>query len=348
MNFTVKQIADLLGGEVQGDASLSINKLAKIDEEADVGSICFLSNPKYENYLYQTKATAIIVKKDFTPKKSVAATLILVDDPYLAFTQLLEEYDKIITSQKRDKKVGIEQPVVLGEGLHQGEEVYIGAFTYVGHNCVIGNHVKIYPQSYIGDNVIIGDHTVIHPGVKIYANTHIGQHCTIHSGAVLGSEGFGFAPQEDGTYKNIPQLGQVILEDYVNVGANTTIDRATIGATLIQQGVKLDNLIQVGHNVVIGKNTVMAAQSGIAGSSKLGQGCIVAGQVGIANSIQVSDYVTMGAKAGVNSSIKKEKAIVIGSPAIDASNFWKSSVIFRRLPELKKKVDQLEEKLKNS
>ncbi|MDX2303398.1 MAG: UDP-3-O-(3-hydroxymyristoyl)glucosamine N-acyltransferase [Microscillaceae bacterium] len=347
MKFTVKQIADLLGGEIEGPGDLEIDKIAKIDEEAEEGSICFLANQKYENYIYQTNAAAVLVSKDFIPKKPVKATLIKVSDPYIAFTALLEEYQKILNQLKSQSKQGIEQPSVIGADFQAGDQVYIGAFSYIGANCRLGAHVKIYPHTYIGNNVTIDDHTIIYAGAKIYDDTLIGKHCTVHSGAVIGSEGFGFAPQADGTYKNIPQLGNVILEDYVNIGANTTVDRATIGSTLVQQGVKLDNLIQVGHNVVIGANTVMAAQSGVAGSSKIGKNCIIAGQVGIANSIQIADYTTLGAKAGVNSSIKQEKTVLIGAPAIDYKNFLKSSVIFKKLPELQKRVEELEEKIVN-
>lgn len=346
MKFTVNQIAQILGGEIEGDGNIEIDTIAKIDEKADRGSICFLANPKYENFLYETEASAVLVSRDFAPKKEFTTTLIRVDDPYAAFTDLLVEYNKVLQALKNQGKQGIEQPSVIGANLVQGAQGYIGAFSYIGENCAFGNQVKIYPHTYIGDNVKIGDGSIVYPGARIYDNTIIGKNCTIHSGAVVGSEGFGFAPQKDGTYKMIPQIGNVILEDNVNIGANTTVDRATIGSTIIQQGVKLDNLIQIGHNVVVGENTVMAAQSGIAGSSKVGKNCVIAGQVGIANSIQVASHTQIGAQAGVNSNVKKENQALIGAPAIDYRNFMKSSVVFKKLPELQKQVNTLEQQAK--
>ncbi len=347
MDFTVGQIATLLKGTIIGNTEAKVNHLAKIDEIAKTGSVCFLANPKYENFLYETQATAVIVKEDFQPKQTVNTTLILVKDPYIAFTTLLEEYNKLAQQYNAHQRIGIEQPSFVGENLQVGENFYLGAFAYIGNHCEIGDDVKIYPHCYIGNQVKIGKGTVIHPGAKIYDNTQIGEFCTIHAGAIIGSEGFGFAPQADGTYRAIPQLGNVILKNYVNIGANTTIDRATIGSTLIQEGVKLDNLIQIGHNVIIGENTVMAAQAGVAGSTKIGRGCSIAGQVGIVNSIQIADFTQIGAKAGVNGSIKQEKTTIIGAPAMDYKNFMKSSVIFRKLPELQKRIEQLEEKTLN-
>jgi UDP-3-O-[3-hydroxymyristoyl] glucosamine N-acyltransferase len=347
MDFTVKQIASLLLGDIIGNAEAKVNQLAKIDEEAKSGSICFLANPKYENFIYTTNATAVIVKDDFQPKQSIDTTLILVKDPYIAFTKLLEEYNKLAQQYNAHQRIGIEQPSFAGKNLKTGERFYLGAFAYVGNDCEIGDDVKIYPHCFVGNNVKIGNGTVIHPGAKIYDNTQIGCNCNIHAGAIIGSEGFGFAPQADGTYKSIPQLGNVILKDNVNIGANTTVDRATIGSTLIQEGVKLDNLIQIGHNVIIGEHTVMAAQAGIAGSTKIGRMCSIGGQVGIVNSIQIADYTQIGAKAGVNGSIKQEKTTVIGAPAMEFKNFMKSSVIFRKLPELQKRIEQLEEKILN-
>src|SRR3990170_1583962 len=279
MEFSINQIASMLGGEVQGDGNEKIKMLAKI-QEAGKGQIAFLSNPKYEQFIYSTQATAVIVKKDFVARKEISATLILVDDPYISFTRLLEEYHKLISFQKS----GVEQPSFMHDTASTGKNIYRGAFSYIGSQARIGDNVKIYPHAYIGDNVVIGDNTIIHPGVKIYADTKIGNNCVIHSGAVIGSDGFGFAPQEDGSYKTIPQLGNVIIEDNVTVGGNTVIDCATLfgDSTLIRQGVKLDNLIQIAHNVEIGKNTVIAAQTGISGSTKLGENCLLAGQVGIA------------------------------------------------------------------
>ena len=347
MKFTVQEIANLLNGEVKGDNTLEIDKLAKIDEEAQEGGLCFFANPKYENYLYTTKATAILISKDFVPKKNINSTLILVDDAYSAFTVLLEQYEKIIMQQFYATKIGLEQPCVVGENTKYAEGVYVGAFAYIGKNSILEENVKIFPQSYIGENVKIGKNTIIYAGAKIYENTIIGENCIIHSGAVIGSSGFGFAPQKDGTYKNIPQLGCVILEDNVSIGANTTVDRATIGVTLIREGTKLDNLIQVAHNVVIGKNTVIAAQTGISGSTKIGDNCAIGGQVGLAGHIDIAKNTKIGAQAGLSSSIRKDGSTIIGSPAFDYRDFFKSSVVFRRLPDLEKRIKELEEKIAN-
>jgi UDP-3-O-[3-hydroxymyristoyl] glucosamine N-acyltransferase len=344
MKFTITQIAALLGGEVQGDGNLTVDKLAKIDEQAPEGSICFLANPKYEHFIYNSTATAVIVKRDFQPKKEIQPALILVDDPYTAFTALLEEYNKYVQIQNLSQYQGIEQPSFIGENAQLGENVYVGAFAYIGKNCQIGENVKIFPQTYIGNNVVIGEHTVIHPGVKIYENTEIGKGCTLMAGAVIGSEGFGFAPQKDGTFKSIPQLGKVILQDNVCIGANTTIDRATIGNTLIAEGVKLDNLIQVAHNVVIGKNTVIAAQTGISGSTKIGENCMIAGQVGIVGHLEIANRTQIGGQSGIGKSVKQEGVAIQGIPAFEHKGFMKSSVIFRKLPELLKRIEVLEKK----
>ena len=274
MEFTVQQIAQLLGGSVKGDGSLKINMLAKI-QDAKPGQIAFLSNPKYEQFIYTTKASAVIVSKDFQSRRNIDATLILVDNPYTSFTRLLEEYHKLITFQK----VGVEQPSFIGENCTEGSNIYRGAFSYVGNNVRIGNNVKIYPHVFVGDRCIVGDNTILHPNVKLYEDTQIGVNCEIHSGTVIGSDGFGFAPQEDGTFKTIPQLGNVIIEDNVSIGANTVIDCATMygDSTLVRKGVKLDNLIQIAHNVELGKNTVIAAQVGVSGSTKIGENCMIGG-----------------------------------------------------------------------
>jgi len=294
MEFTVRQIAALLNGNVQGDDSLSINQLSKIEEGVS-GSISFLSNLKYEPFLYTTQASAVIVDRTFEPKKPVSVALIFVENSYSAFARLLEEYHRLISFSR----VGIEQPSFIGEGSQTGNQLYRGAFSYIGQNCTIGNNVKIYPQVYIGDNVHIGDNSIILSGVRILDNCQIGRHCTIHPNAVIGSDGFGFAPQPDGSYKTIPQLGNVIIEDFVSIGANTTIDCATMGSTFIRQGVKVDNLVQIGHNVDIGKNTVIAAQTGISGSTKLGEQCVIAGQVGIIGHITIANKTKVGAQSGV-------------------------------------------------
>jgi UDP-3-O-[3-hydroxymyristoyl] glucosamine N-acyltransferase len=342
MEFTINQVAAMLGGEVKGSGADKISMLAKI-QDAKKGQIAFLSNPKYEQYIYTTQATAVIVKKDFVPRKEISSTLILVDDPYSSFTALLEEYHKLISFQKS----GIEQPSYLGENSVTGKNIYRGAFSYIGNNVKIGNDVKIHPHAYLGDDVTVGDHTILHAGVKIYAGTRIGNNCVIHSGAVIGSDGFGFAPQEDGSYKTIPQLGSVIIEDNVTVGGNTVIDCATLfgDATIIHEGVKLDNLIQIAHNVEIGKNTVIAAQSGISGSTKLGENCLLAGQVGIAGHLVIANNTSLGAQSGVSKSIKEEGLKLIGYPAFDVKEYYKSYAVFKKLPDLNYRLRELEEKV---
>lgn len=344
MEFTVSQVAAMLRGEVKGNGADKINMLAKI-QEAQKGQIAFLSNPKYEQYIYTTQATAVIVKKDFAPKKEIASSLILVDDPYISFTMLLEEYHKLVSFQK----TGIEQPSYLGEHSITGQQVYRGAFSYIGNNCKIGDNVKIYPHAYIGDNVVIGDNTIIHAGVKLYNDTRIGKNCVIHSGTVIGSDGFGFAPQEDGSYKTIPQLGNVILEDNVAIGANTVIDCATLfgDSTFIRQGVKLDNLIQIAHNVEIGKNTVIAAQTGISGSSKVGENCVIAGQVGMSGHLVIANKTSIGAQAGILKTITEEGEKIIGSPAFDVKAYYKSYAVFKQLPDLNLRLRDLENKVAN-
>lgn len=340
MEFTIQQIAFLLGGEVRGNESLKINKLDKI-QEAEEGAIAFLSNPKYESFIYTTKASAVIVNKNFDPKETVNTTLILVDDAYTSFSTLLEEYNRV----KSFIKKGVEQPAFFGEGSREGENIYRGAFSYIGKNCKIGSNVKIYPQVYIGDNVSIGDNTIIYAGVKIYADTQIGSHCTFHSGCVIGSDGFGFAPQADGSYKNVPQIGNVIIENHVDIGANTVIDCATLGSTIIREGVKLDNLIQVAHNVEIGKHTVIAAQSGISGSTRIGDYCLIGGQVGIVGHLNIANKTSIGAQSGVGKNILVEGTAVQGSPAFDYKKNLKSLTVFKKLPELQKRIEELEEKI---
>ncbi len=342
MEFTVAQIAGMLGGSVEGNGSLVVSKLAKI-EEGVAGALSFLSNQKYEPLLYSTQASAVIVSKDFEPKRAYTSTLIRVDDPYLAFTKLLEQYQQLLI----DARVGTEQPAFMGETSSIGPNAYRGAFSYIGKQCVIGANVKIYPQAYIGDNVTIGDHTIIYAGAKIYSDTVIGRRCVIHAGAVIGSDGFGFAPQPDGSYRPIPQVGNVILEDDVCIGANTVIDCATMGSTLIKQGTKLDNLIQIAHNVEIGKHTVVAAQAGISGSTKIGDQCVIAGQVGIVGHLQIANKTSIGAQSGISKSILKEGLKLQGSPAFDYKDNLRSLAVFRNLPQLQKRLEDLEEKILN-
>ncbi len=342
MEFTVKQIAVLLDGDIAGDDTLTINQLSKI-EEGKPGSISYLSNLKYEPFLYTTQASVVIVDRSFAPKKPVPATLIFVENSYSAFTRLLEEYQQRISNGR----LGVEQPSYMGEGSSMGEGGYRGAFAYIGKNCRIGRNVRIYPQAYIGDNIFIGDNTVIHSGAKILNNSVVGPFCTIHPNAVIGSEGFGFAPQPDGTYKNVPQLGNVVLEAYVSIGANTTIDCATIGSTIIRQGAKIDNLVQIAHNVEIGRNTVIAAQTGISGSTKIGDNCVLAGQVGIVGHVTIANNTKVGAKSGINRSIKEEGQSLNGVPLQDIKDSLRAQAIFRRLPQLDKRVQEIEKKIES-
>jgi UDP-3-O-[3-hydroxymyristoyl] glucosamine N-acyltransferase len=338
MKFTAEQIAGILNGEVVGNPNAEVSKLAKI-EEGIPGSLTFLSNPKYQNYIYTTQATITIVNKNFEPENPITTTLIKVDDPYQAFSKLLEYYNQV-----KLMKSGIEQPSVISEGVTYGDDLYLGSFCYVGKNVKIGNNVKIYPNTFIGDNVVIGDNCVFFAGVRVYSETEIGNNCVIHSGVIVASDGFGFAPHEDGTYSKIPQIGNVILEDDVEIGACTTIDRATMGSTIIRKGVKLDNQIQIAHNVEIGENTVIAAQTGIAGSTKIGKNCMIGGQVGVAGHITIGDNVRIQAQSGIGKSLK-DGEVVQGSPAFTYGDFSKSYVHFRNLPKIVSDLDALKKKL---
>lgn len=338
MKFTAEQIAALINGTVDGDPNALVSDVSKI-EEGRPETLTFLSNPKYESYLYNTDASVVIVNKSFTPEKPVKATLIRVDDAYAALAKLLQIYEA-----SQPARTGIEQPCYIDGSAKIGKDVYVGAFAYIGKGAVIGDNAQIYPQAYIGDGVRIGDNTIVYAGVKIYKGCRIGNTCIIHAGAVIGSDGFGFAPVEGG-FEKIPQVGVVVLEDNVEIGANTTIDRATMGATTIRKGTKLDNLIQVAHNVEIGSNSVLAAQAGIAGSTKIGSNVMFGGQVGIAGHLKIADGVKLAAQTGVSKSITKEGSVWMGAPAIDLSQFSKAYVIFRKLPELYAKVGELEKKL---
>lgn len=342
MEFTILEIAGLLSGEVIGNGEKPISKLSKIQEGTE-GSISFLSNPKYESYIYSTEASAVIVSKDFNPKSKVNTTLIKVDDPYSSFSALLEEYHRLVSFQIE----GIEDPSYIGKNTKTGNRIYRGAFSYIGDNVTIDDNVKIYPQAYIGNECKIGENTIIHPGVKIYEGTVIGKQCVIHAGTVIGSDGFGFAPQKDGNYKTIPQMGFVIIEDNVSIGANTTIDSATLqsDATIIHEGVKLDNLIQVAHNVEIGKDTVIAAQTGVSGSVKIGENCIIGGQVGIAGHLEIASRSSFAAKSGIPKTIKESGGVYMGAPIIDHKKYLKCYTIFRNLPELNLRLRHLEEKV---
>lgn len=341
MEFTVQQIASLIGGEVIGNPDFKINKLEKI-QDATEGCIAFLDNLKYEPYLYTTKASAIILNTNLVVRENIAPALIRVSDPRACFSMLLEEYHKYISFNKK----GVEQPSHLGDSSVVGEDHYRGAFSYIGENCTIGNNVKIYPQVYIGDNVTIGDNTLIFAGVKIYADTKIGSYCTLQSGCVIGSDGFGFAPLADGSYKTIPQVGNVIIEDRVNIGANTAIDCATMGHTIVREGVKLDNLVQIAHNVEIGKHTVIAAQSGVSGSTIIGEYCLIGGQVGFVGHINIASKTSIGAQAGINKSITEQGTSISGTPAFDYKSNLKSFAVYKKLPELEKKLNSLEKHIK--
>jgi UDP-3-O-[3-hydroxymyristoyl] glucosamine N-acyltransferase len=339
MEFTLNQIAEMLNGNMEGDGSQTVNRIDKIQEGKE-GGISFLANEKYESFIYETDATAVIVSEDFVAQKPIKANLIRVKNAYSGFTQLLEAYARFA----KTSKIGVEQPSYFDESSRIGENHYRGAFSYVGKNCVIGNHVTISPHAYIGENVKIGDNCIIHPGVKIYKDTQIGNHCEIQSGAVIGSDGFGFAPQEDGTYKAIPQLGNVVIEDHVSIGSNTTIDCATMGSTLIKKGVKIDNLVQIAHNVIIGENTVIASQTGISGSTEIGKNCVIAGQAGIVGHIKIADNTTIGAKTGISKSINKSGQTLFGFLSMDIKDFLKSYSLFKKLPELQDRIKELEKK----
>lgn len=341
MQFTAAQIAMMINGRVEGNPETAVGSFGKI-EEAHPGQLSFLANPKYEEFLYTTGASIIIINEAQELKQPVSAALIKVPDAYSAFATLLDKYQQI----QRQQLSGIQQPVYIAATAKTGEQVFIGAFAYLGEKVVVGNGVKIYPNAFIGDHVVIGDNSIIHPGVKIYHDCVIGKNVTIHAGTVIGSDGFGFAPQADGTLKKVPQIGNVIVEDGVEIGANTTIDRATIGSTLIKAGAKLDNLLQIAHNVEVGNNSVIAAQSGISGSTKIGNNVMIGGQVGIVGHIKIADGTKINAQSGVSKSIKTPNSAVTGSPAFDYTSALRSQAASRNLPELEKRVMELEKMLK--
>jgi UDP-3-O-[3-hydroxymyristoyl] glucosamine N-acyltransferase len=341
MEFTAATIAGFLKGEIEGNPDIKVNTIAKI-EEGQTGALSFLANPKYEHYIYDTKSSVVLVNKTFVPSAKIDATLIRVENSYEAFASLLRLVD-----QSRPRKKGIHPGAVIESTARIGSEVYIGPFSYIGENCVIGDGCSVYPHVYVGDNTILGNNCTLNPGVKIYHDCLLGDGCIIHAGTVIGSDGFGFAPQSDNEYMKIPQLGNVILEDNVEIGANVTIDRATMGSTIIRKGVKLDNLIQIGHNVEIGENSVMAAQTGISGSTKVGKNCMFGGQVGLAGHIKIANGTKIGAQGGILGNVKEENTIIIGSPAIEIRQFMKCSVIFKKLPEMKTKIDSLEKELES-
>jgi UDP-3-O-[3-hydroxymyristoyl] glucosamine N-acyltransferase len=338
MQFTAGQIAVLIHGKVEGDPNTTVASFGKI-EEAVEGQLAFLANPKYEEYLYSTGASIIIVNENQEFREAVKAALIRVPDAYTAFATLLTKYQEIADQEM----TGIQEPAYIAKTVKLGDKIFIGAFAYLGEHVVIGNNTKIYPNVFLGDRVRIDDHSIIHPGVKIYHDCVIGKHVTIHAGTVIGSDGFGFAPQADGSFKKVPQVGNVIVEDNVEIGANSAIDRATMGSTIIKAGAKLDNLIQVAHNVEVGHNTVIAAQAGVSGSTKIGNNVMIGGQAGIVGHIQIADGSKINAQSGVSKSIKTPNAAVTGSPAFDYSSALRSQAVSRNLPELEKRLKELED-----
>lgn len=340
MEFSAKQIAELIDGVVVGDPDVIINNISKI-EEGKPSTITFLSNPKYTNYIYGTKASVVIVNKTFVPEKEVSATMILVEDAYYSVAQLMQMY---LDSQPR--KTGIEEPSFISKTATVGDFPYIGAFAYVGDNVKIGNNVSIYPNAYVGDNVTIGDDCILYAGVKVYHSCVIGNKCILHAGAVIGSDGFGFAPDKNNVYVKIPQVGNVIVEDNCEIGANTAIDRATMGSTILKMGVKLDNFVQIAHNAEIGENTVIAAMSGVAGSSIIGKNCMFGGHSGVVGHLKIADGVKLGAYSGVGGNIKKEGAVFRGTPAFEANAFARSWVNLKKLPDLVKEVRDLKQEVK--
>jgi len=338
MTFTAAQISFLINGTIEGDPNATVGSFGKI-EEAVKGQLAFLANPKYEDNLYTTGASVIIVNASLELKQPVDATLIRVPDAYTAFATLLAKYQEIASQQL----TGIQEPSYIAKTAKLGEKVFIGAFAYVGEHVVIGNNVKVHPNVYLGDNVRIGDNTILHPGVKVYHDCVIGAQVTIHAGSVVGSDGFGFAPQTDGSFKKVPQIGNVLIEDCVEIGANATIDRATMGSTIIRKGAKLDNLIQIAHNVEIGHHTVIAAQVGVSGSTKVGSNVMIGGQAGIVGHLQIADGARINAQSGVTKSIKVPGEAVTGSPAYDYTSALRSQAVSRNLPELEKRLKELEE-----
>ncbi len=341
MKYSAQQIADYLDGTVEGDATVTVSDFAKI-EEAKKGTLTFLANPIYTNYVYTTKASVVLVNKDIVFETEIDATLVRVDDAYQCLAKLMQMYDS-----SRPKKKGKSKKASINKSAKLGKDCYIGDFAYIAAGAIIGNSVRIYPHAYIGENVVIGDNTIVYPNVSIYTDCKVGADCVLHSGAVIGADGFGFAPSDSEDYEKIPQIGNVIIEDKVEIGANATVDRATMGSTIIHKGVKLDNMVQVAHNVEVGENTVIAAQTGISGSTKLGAHMMVGGQVGFAGHITIADHVKIGAQSGVNNNIKEEGVVLMGSPVTDMSTWRRSSVVIKKLPEMQRVVNRLERELLN-
>lgn len=338
MQFSAIQIATLLGGKIEGNPDAKVTEVAKI-EDASAGSLCFISNPRYEEYLYETVASVVLVNDNLVLSKPTKATLIRVPDAYASFALLLEQYNEMVAA---NAPKGIEQPSFIAASARIGKDVYIGAFSYIADNAIIDDGTQIYPNCYIGKNVHINKRAKLFAGVKVYDDCIIGERSIIHSGTVIGGDGFGFAPQKDGTYKKIPQIGNVVIEEDVEIGANSTVDRATMGTTIIRRGVKLDNLIQVAHNVEIGESTVIAAQTGIAGSTKVGKNCMIGGQVGIIGHLHIADHTNINAQSGLSKSVESPNTVLNGTPAFDYKSTLKSQAIFRHLPEMQQRILQLE------
>lgn len=339
MEFTAKQVAQYLGGRVDGNEDVKLNTFSKI-EEGKNGSLTFLANKKYTHYIYTTQASAILVEENFTPEKPVTGTLIRVKNPYECLASLLQLADSF-----KPKKSGIKSTAVISDSANIGENVFIGDYVVIGENVTVADNAVIYPHCFLDDNAVVGKGSKLYSGVKVYENSKIGCNCILHAGVVIGSDGFGFAPDAEGRFNKIPQIGNVIIEDDVEIGANSTIDCATMGSTIIHRGVKIDNLCQVAHNVVLGEHSAMAAQSGIAGSTKVGQHCIFAGQVGVVGHVEIADGSTFGAKTGVSGNIRTPGKTWAGCPELDIMNFRKSSVLVKRLPDLYDRISELEHKL---
>ena len=340
MEFTAAQIAIWLNGILVGDNNVTVNTLSKI-EEGQKGSLSFLSNPKYNHYIYNTEASVVIVNNSFVPEKEIKTTIIKVEDAYASFATILQKY----AEARNENKKGISPAAYIDSNASIGKDVYIGEFVYVGSNAIIGDRVKLYPQVYIGNNVIIGNDTHIQPGSKVLHDCIIGKECTLHPGAVIGSDGFGFAPQQNDDFRKIPQIGNVILEDRVDIGSNSTIDRATMGSTIIRRGVKLDNMVQIAHNVEIGENTVMAAFCGVSGSTKIGKNCMFGGQVGITGHVKIANGVKLAAQTGVAADIKIAETVEMGSPSFAHRDFLMSYVYFRKLPQMADRIKKLEKRI---
>jgi len=339
MNFTAALIAEFLKGSVEGDPEATVSDISKI-EEGKPGTLSFLANPKYEKYIYETQSSIVIVNADFQPQKDISSTLVRVKNAYESFAALLRLYE-----QSKPRKSGLSKTASISDTASLGKDLYVGEFTVISENATIGDGVQLYPQVYVGDHVKIGEGSILHPGVKVYEGCEIGANCVIHAGAVIGADGFGFVPNQDNNYEKVPQVGKVIIEDHVEIGANSTVDRATMGATILRKGVKLDNLVMIAHNVEVDENTVIAAQSGISGSTKVGKNCMFGGQVGLIGHINIANGVKIAAQSGITKDIKEEGIVIQGSPAFEFGPYQRSYLLFRNLPKLREQINELERKV---